>query len=269
MDILGKARKLESTLARTFDRAAQQWSKSGPRGPLEIMHAILEAVDDRIEPAGRGMRVFPFNRIKVSIAAASRDDRTRFSSVLDEDPPLQERISSRLRESRCDVHGLQVRISYVAAPEPAWIAPEFHVEFSRASHVDPPAEPALVHTLQLTIVTGAAEQPTYTFALDRVYLGRCTELRDKRNRLIRTNHVVFTDGAGSANDTVSRQHAHIEYSAQTGDYRIADDRSAYGTTIVRNGKTIGVPTGSRGVRLQSGDELMLGEARVRVTIEAR
>ena len=38
MDILGKARKLESKLAQTFDRAAQQWSKSGPRGPLEILH---------------------------------------------------------------------------------------------------------------------------------------------------------------------------------------------------------------------------------------
>ena len=63
MDILGKARKLESTLARTFDRAAQQWSKSGPRGPLEVLHAVLEAVEERIEPAGRGTRVFPFNKI--------------------------------------------------------------------------------------------------------------------------------------------------------------------------------------------------------------
>jgi len=88
MDILGKARKLESTLARHFDRAAQQWSKTGPRGPLEVLHGILHAVDERVEPAGRGTHVFPFNRIKVSIVAATRDTRARFASVIDDPNPI-------------------------------------------------------------------------------------------------------------------------------------------------------------------------------------
>ncbi len=69
MDLLAKARKLESHLARTVDRAAQQWSKSGPRGPLEVVHGILDAVDERIEPAGRGTHVFPFNKVKATIVA--------------------------------------------------------------------------------------------------------------------------------------------------------------------------------------------------------
>jgi predicted component of type VI protein secretion system len=77
---------------------------------------------------------------------------------------------------------------------------------------------------------------------------------------------VFTDGGGAANDTVSRRHAHIDYNAQACDYRIADDRSAHGTSIVRNGAAIPVPAGSRGIRLQSGDEIVLGEARVEVKI---
>ena len=72
MDILNKARKLESKLAHTIDRAAQQWSKSGPRGPLEVLHGILEAVDERIEPAGRGTQVFPFNKIKVTVVRETR-----------------------------------------------------------------------------------------------------------------------------------------------------------------------------------------------------
>jgi hypothetical protein len=38
---------------------------------------------------------------------------------------------------------------------------------------------------------------------------------------------------------------------------------------VRNGKTISVPAGSRGVRLQSGDEVVLGEARLRLLIRDR
>jgi predicted component of type VI protein secretion system len=91
-------------------------------------------------------------------------------------------------------------------------------------------------------------------------------VRDSRNRLIRTNHVVFTDGAGQVNETVSRCHAHIDRGEGPGDYRLFDDRSAQGTTIVRNGKTVSVPVGTRGVRLQSGDEIVLGEARLRVKL---
>jgi pSer/pThr/pTyr-binding forkhead associated (FHA) protein len=78
--------------------------------------------------------------------------------------------------------------------------------------------------------------------------------------------VAFTDAGGTANDTVSRRHAHIDYADESADYRISDDGSAHGTSIVRNGTTIGVPSGTRGIRLQSGDEIVLGEARVRVKI---
>ncbi len=102
MDILSKARKVESTLARALDRALQQWSKSGPLEPLETLHAIVEAVEARLEPAGRGTYVFPFNKVKVSIAAGSRDTRARFAAVLEGDRQLQERIIDRLRDAGCE-----------------------------------------------------------------------------------------------------------------------------------------------------------------------
>jgi pSer/pThr/pTyr-binding forkhead associated (FHA) protein len=102
---------------------------------------------------------------------------------------------------------------------------------------------------------------------DRAAIGqRCAEVRDNQNRLVRTNHVAFTDGASGINETVSRCHAHIEYTESTSAYRIADDRSTHGTAIVRSGKTIPVPAATRGVRLQSGDEVGLGEARLRVKL---
>jgi hypothetical protein len=159
-----------------------------------------------------------------------------------------------------------VRIVYVAQPDLSWNPPEYHVDFDRGSIAElPPPEPPPARELTLTIVNGSADKPAYTLALDRINLGRCAEVRDSRNHLIRTNDVVFKDGAGAINDTVSRRHAHIDYNDATGDFRVFDDRSAHGTTIVRNGKTIGVPAGSRGVRLLSSDEVVLGEARLRVT----
>lgn len=267
MDLLAKARRLESTLARTVDRAAQQWSKSGPRGPLEILHAILDAVEERIEPAGRGTHVFPFNTLTVSIVAGSPDVHARFSGVLDGPPTLQQRISKKLRDAGCDDGAnLQVRIAYLAEADPAWTCPEFHVDFSRGPMQESPtAAPAAVREIELTITNGSGEKPAYAITLDRVNLGRCAEVRDSRNRLLRTNHVVFNDAAGAINETVSRAHAHIDRLAN-GDYRLFDDRSAHGTSIVRTGKTLSVPAGSRGVRLQSGDEVVLGEARLRVKI---
>lgn len=264
MDILAKARTLEARLARTVDRAAQQWSKSGPRGPLEVLHGILEAVDERIEPAGRGSHVFPFNKIKVSVVAVSPDARARLTSVLDGHPSLQERIINRLHDAGCEVAQVQVKIAYVAQPDPAWTCPEFHVDFTRGAAPElAPPEPTPAREIKLTVTSGTADKPTYALALDRINLGRCAEVRDHRNRLLRTNHVAFSDAAGAINETVSRNHAHIDC-AVTGECRLYDDRSAHGTNIVRNGKTITVPAGPRGVRLQNGDEVVLGEARLRV-----
>jgi hypothetical protein len=266
MDIVAKARQLESRLARTVDRAAREWSKSGPRGPLEVLHGILEIVDERIEPAGRGTHVFPFNTIKATVVAVSPDARARFAGVLDGPPSLQERIARKLGDAGCDVPGLQVNVAFVPQADPAWSVPEFHVDFGRGPVQEPPApEPAVVPEVTLIVINGDGGKPAYTLTLDRINLGRCAEVRDSRNRLLRTNHVVFTDAAGAINETVSRTHAHIDC-LTSGEFRLFDDRSSHGTSIVRNGKTIGVPAGSRGVRLQSGDEVVLGEARLCVKL---
>jgi hypothetical protein len=268
MDILRKARRLESRLARTFDRAAEHWSQSGPRGPLEILHAIVDRVEEALEPAGRGTRVFPFNRMKVSVLADTRQARSRFAALFHAEPKLEERVRTRLQQAGCDAPNLQVKVSYVDRAAPDWTTPDLHVEFDRVASADTPAERSSpAETIRLAVIQGAAGKPSYAFTLDRINIGRCGEIRDSQNRLIRTNHVAFAEGAVEAASTVSRRHAHIEYSREQRHYRISDDGSAYGTAIVRNGKTIAVPSGPRGVRLRSGDELLFGEARLRVRIE--
>jgi hypothetical protein len=77
---------------------------------------------------------------------------------------------------------------------------------------------------------------------------------DRQRRVVRRNQVVFLESEGETNRTVSRAQAHITRAAP-GDYRLHDDRSSYGTRIVRDGKMIELPSGSpRGVKLQAGDE---------------
>ena len=115
MDILDKARKLESTLARTLDRAAHQWAGSARREPLEVVHAIVDAIGERLEPAGRGTHVFPFNKLTLSVLAGSRETRARFAAVFEAEPTLQERITKRLRDAGCAPADLRVHASTSAA----------------------------------------------------------------------------------------------------------------------------------------------------------
>jgi pSer/pThr/pTyr-binding forkhead associated (FHA) protein len=257
-------------MTRAVERAAREWSRSGANEPLEIAQAIVDAVSERLEPAARGRYVFPFNRIHVTVAASSRDARARFAAVFESEPTLQERITSRLRDAGCDPTSLQFVVSYAPRSASEWRTPEFHVDFTRGAPAPasaPAPEPIqqTARELQITIVNGTAEQPSYVFALPRVNLGRCAEVRDSLSRLVRTNHVAFVDLAGPSN-SVSRRHAHIEYDEAAHHYRIRDDRSAHGTSVVRNGRTVTVPAGARGIRLESGDEIVLGEARARVRI---
>jgi len=90
------------------------------------------------------------------------------------------------------------------------------------------------------------------------------ELTDTEQRVVRRNDVVFEEEADEANATVCRAHAHIRYDRASGEYRICDDDSEFGTRIFRDGKPVAVPPGNRrGERLRPGDEIYLGRACVR------
>jgi hypothetical protein len=262
MDIIRKLRRLESRLAKTVNDASQRVSQASTREPLEVLYAIVDAAERRIEPAGRGRFVFPFNRVRVHIAADSREARARFEAVFAAEPSLQKRILERLHAAGCERDRLNIDITYVAQSEPHWSAREFDIEFDRVDD-NPVVAP---QSLKLTVVHGTTEKPAYVFTTTRINIGRCADVRDNCNRLIRTNHVAFAESAGEPNLSVSRHHAHIDCADDSGEYRLCDDRSAHGTCVLRNGKTIAVPSGPRGVRLQSGDEISVGEARLVVEI---
>ena len=80
---------------------------------------------------------------------------------------------------------------------------------------------------------------------------------------------LFRDDAPAPNQSVSRAHAHLEFDSENVAFRLYDDRSAHGTTVVRDGTVIPVPPGpSKGVALRDGDEIVLGQARLRFEIMA-
>jgi hypothetical protein len=269
MDILRRVRDLEAKIASTVDRRVGDFVQSGTREPLEIVHALVEAAVQEVQSSGRGRRVFPFNGATVTVMAPSRDARARFEAVLADGPSLRSRIIERLRSAGCDVTDVVVAVNYVARAQKGWKNPAFHIEFAReagAERPTPPVAPKPVR-LDVTVLNGVAERRTCSFVATRIDLGRCAEVRDNLHRLIRTNHVAFVEGSTDVNQSVSRRHAHISYESHSRGFRLHDDGSEHGTGIVRAGRTVAVPRGSRGVRLQTGDEIVLGEARLRVRFE--
>lgn len=268
MDLLRKAQRLETRISNAFDRAAHRVAGSEPLQPLEIVHRILDAVQSHLEPAGRGRRSFPFNRVRVTLAAITRHDRARLDAVLKGEPSLRDRIVQRLRSSGCEITNLTITIGYAATHTEGWTHPQFHLEFDRVTQARSAAAGLHGPGVELAVTRGVAEKRHYSLQSSRIDLGRRAEVRNSRHRLIRTNHVAFLDDEppDTTNQSVSRCHAHITYDRATSSYRVHDDGSAHGTVVVRSGRSIDVSSGSRGVRLMSGDELVLGEARLRVKI---
>jgi hypothetical protein len=266
--VAGHARRLEAHLVNIADRSLQRLAQSGEREPVEIAHAIVDAAERQVLPAGRDQCLFPFNDIRVLVVGPGREARARYEAVFDGEFPLRARILERLHAVGCGIRDLTVTVAYTSRARPGWTAPDFHLIFERVDAAASSRKVEIARTVvEIAVTRGVAEQAAYTLSDTRIDLGRCTEVRDSRQRLIRTNQVVFLDTVDAVNQSVSRRHAHIE--ADGDGRRLYDDGSAQGTSVVRTGRTIPVPPGGRGIRLLSGDGILLGEARLQIVVHPK
>jgi pSer/pThr/pTyr-binding forkhead associated (FHA) protein len=271
MDIVGTARKIERRLTRSVDAALGELVGRPSPTAIEIVHAVVELAEQRVQDVGRGRRAFPFNRVVVHVLAPAgdREVKARIEAILEGPPSLTDRLVERLRSLGCQTVDLSSHLVFSPVPGPNWESSAYHVEFLRVTPKAPPvraasAPPPLV---RLAPLAGVMARRAFVCTGPRIDIGRGTEVLDSRQRITRTNQVAFVDEDSPVNRTVSRRHAHITYTAVPSEYRICDDRSVHGTAVVRDGRTIPVPPGPRGVRLRSGDEIVLGQARLRVVIE--
>jgi AcrR family transcriptional regulator len=255
-------RELQSRIREFFDE---------PLGtdatPLEIREAVLDHVEARVQPVGRGKRVFPYNRVLVRIAG-TRADRPALEAAFD---GLDAKIRDRLAELRCEgPRHLQATTAFPEEIPATWTAGQlFAVEYGREEE---PASrdailPARQPSLRVLVLKGSAAQDEYTFTQASVPIGRTPEPADHLGR-VRRNRIAFLDSVDGVTETVGRAHARLEFDAETGSYRLFDEGSSNGTSIVREGNVVPVPPQDpRGVRVESGDEIQLGRAVIQVSFE--
>ena len=117
MSILDKARMLESRISRALTQAATEAVGSNEREPLEVAHAIVDAIEREVQSGGRGARLFPFNSLAISVLAPASDARARLAACFAAAPSLRERVVDRLRSAGCDVADLRFEVTTSPGPD--------------------------------------------------------------------------------------------------------------------------------------------------------
>ncbi len=231
--------------------------------PIEIRAAVVDAVERQVAIVGIGDCVFPHGAVSVHVLLPGPEDQTRFELVFND---LEARLRERLRELRCAVpSGFAARVTLLENAPPAWTAGQrFAIEYSKAEQASATPAPRLP-ALTVTVLQGTASHESYSFQTPLILIGRTAAAVDTRGR-VRRNHIAFDQRSA----TVSRAHARIVYDRERSEYRLLDEGSARGTRLVRGDTTIDVRSrqeDSRGVRLESDDEIQVGDAAIRIAIE--
>ncbi len=270
MNLLRRIEKsLDHRLRAIFSGGGDQ---TGAREGIELYRDALDQVAARGTVGKRGDRIFPFNRITIELHAADPERKavleTLFDpgqlgddirSVLEEErvtPPVELTVFVRYSEEAL----VEMRILCEKAEKTTRMEPT--TPATPAQITAPP--PAALVPANLFTIAGVSSSPELLLDRPRINLGREEEVLDAMGRVFRHNELSFPELAHAANASVSRAHAHILFDSASGQWRIFDDGSSLGTTLFRDGRRIDVPAhASRGVALRPGDEIYLGQARLR------
>ena len=267
--IVERAREISRTVAVNIRRAVDP-PLDERATPLDIRHAVVEAVERRVQPSGQGRRILPDACVRVKVHAPDAASERALRTALDD---VQRAAQVRLRELRCDPPaGFQVDVVYLRSRPASWDAGQrIAVDYPAAGRPAAPTaiEVAPVPQLRIAVLAGVATKAAYVFTDTVVRVGRSETPVDDRGR-VRRNDVAFLENDDERNRTVTRGHAEIRYSRTDGEYRVFDEGSANGTRILRGGEAIDVPSRDPiGVALRSGDEVQFGKACVRITYGSR
>ena len=256
--LLRIGRDLQSRVKGFFD------NPPGPDAtPLELLQATLDALERKVQPAGRGRRVFPYDRIIVRIAQPGAD-AVAIDAIFNQ---LERRLRDRLEELRCDApDAIRASVALVDAAVTEG-QPLLSVEcFSEPVERPVPVPGSQYPPLKITVVKGQCDEPEYVFEEPVIAIGRMPEPADAFGH-IRVNHLAFLDVRDGVNETVGRAHARLQFDTASGHYHLFNESSSNPTSIVRGGRTIRVaPRDPRGVRVQSGDQVQLGRAILKLRI---
>lgn len=257
-----RLQRLEHRIDQKLRQVLRSSSPNQTREPIELYRAILDEITSRIDSLPRGKHVFVYSRVGVCVLLPNPERRRSFELVFKEADALTRDIQHHFEENEVEYPTrFKVNVELVDTLSPDVSERGFEVTYSNPPESAP--DPDAIR-IRLTVLAGNAERSEYEFARYRINIGRLAEVFDSDMRMVRRNDVALKDDSTVENSAVSRAHAHLEYDSAASGFRIFDDGSARGTTVIRDGSVIAVPQGnSKGILLQSGDEIILATVRIR------
>ncbi len=240
-------------------------SKDAPE-LAEIRIVVLDAVKAKSHRAS-GKTVFPYNLVRVHLLGVSEEQAPVFRSGFLATYFTEELRASFSRSNYRFPADLRVEIATaetLPAPGQEWLAVDTEMVSDAKAEAAEPQEVA--KAAKLMVLSGAADAAEFPLTKGRTNIGRTADVRSAEGPS-RRNDLVFAE-SDEVSCSVSREHAHVLYSAATGEYRLFNDRAYKGGAncglwIVRDGLSQPVHRGIRGVVLRPGDEIHLGQALLR------
>ena len=247
---------IDRWIGKSLERlSAQIAGGPQPKEALEIRREILTEIREKIEPRGEGEYVFPYQQLFVHINATDTSQLETFQAAFLDDGGLESQVKELLVEAGCKGDIALIVDVKESEGEP------YVIEYRRAPKASEViAAPAKRPAAWIYVLKGSTEKSEYYFSKNTVYLGRLKEVASRDGSVRRRNDIAFDDTEG----TVSREHAHIEF--ESGKFRLFHDSGERPTRLFRDGRAVPVPAIGRGAQLRSGDEIHLGEARLRFEV---
>jgi hypothetical protein len=236
----------------------------------EIRLAALDAVKATSHRVG-GKNVFARDLVRIELLGIPEEQQAIFRSEFLANYFAEELKAALIRSSFRFSPSLAVEfrtLPRLPAQGERWLSVE------TAMQEPPPAgsEPAPGAPAFLTVLSGTTNQAKFSLRKVRTNIGRTAEVFRAASPS-RRNDLVFL-GENEADKTVSREHAHIVRSVAKREYRLFNDRNYRGESncglwIVRDGLSYPVHRGARGTLLLPGDEIHIGAAVLRFSLEKR
>ena len=251
-----------------FEAPFTQWQGDEPPEVAEIRLAILDQVREKSYRLG-GKKVFPFNLVHIHVRGIEDSRAPTFNGKFFR-AYFEQELRGSLDRAECRYpEDLSVEV-HVARELPASGQKWVWVEADSRERPAPPAR----RTAKLIVMEGQANAREIALAKTRINIGRTVDVY-RSEGMTRRNDLAFTEDT-EINRTVSREHAHILYDKDTGEYRLFNDRwynrdqtgaPDCGIWIVRDGLSQEVHRNARGTKLEPGDEIHFGKAVARFQVK--
>jgi len=258
-------------LGRTVFEApfeALEASRDAPE-MAEVRLAIFDEIRGKSHRVA-GRDVFPFNQVRIHLAGVPEAKAALFESKFFEQFCAEHIRTSLAKADYRFPDDLQVEIETtpeLPAAKGKWLWVE--AETSERDDAPPARRPA-----KLVLLKGTANAREMPLNKARMNIGRTTDV-SRTDGPSRRNDLAFTEDS-AINRTVSREHAHVVYIKESGEYRLFNDRwytpggktdGNCGLWVIRDGLSQEVHRTAKGFRLQTADEIHFGRAVVKFVLK--